>query len=59
MVVNLMVDLGKEHLVCSDLVVEEVVLDKDCHTPDLARLVWLVVVRLELLLLNIQDKDTL
>tara|TARA_Y100000022_G_scaffold127642_1_gene110640 strand:- start:239 stop:367 length:129 start_codon:yes stop_codon:yes gene_type:complete len=33
-----------------------VVLDKDCHTPQLPHMVLLVVVRQELLLLNIQDK---
>ena len=56
MVVNLTVDLGREHLVCSDLVVVEEVLHKGCHILQLLHLVFLVMVPLELLLLNIQDK---
>ena len=59
MVVNLTVDLGTEHLVCSDPVVVEVVLDKGCHTLEPLHMVILVMVLLELLLLNIQDKTSL
>ena len=58
MVVNLTVDLGREHLVCSDLVVVAVVLDKGCRTLQPLHMVILVMVPLELLLLNIQDKTT-
>ena len=56
MVVNPRVDLELGNLVCSDPVVVEEVLDKECHTLRLIHMVILVMVLLELLSLNIQDK---
>ena len=59
MVVNPRVDLELGNLVCSEPEAVAVVLDKGCRTLEATHMVILVMVLLELLLLNIQDKTSL